>query len=151
MDFTKVIRPMTIKTCDGGWVSVYCKIKYTDSRLSITGVIGPTCNGNAYGGCGQINMEFENGGYPSRHYASGWSGHRFGILLDIWDKYHLNDLQAACEHQRELGWTYKTHPSATCPICGYNLGNKWKTMDVPQHWLNWLGGLPDTDRKPAWV
>jgi len=25
-------------------------------------------------------------------------------ILEVWDRWHLNDMKAGCEHQRELGW-----------------------------------------------
>ena len=35
--------------------SVYVEVKYKDGKLSITGVEGPTSNGDARGGCGQCH------------------------------------------------------------------------------------------------
>lgn len=34
------------------------------------------------------------------NYASGWTAERLRELLDIWARWHLNDMRAECEHQR---------------------------------------------------
>jgi hypothetical protein len=71
--------------------------------------------------------------------------------LRVWNRYHLNTHHSECEHQRALGWTYKTHEGQKCPTCGYEIGTEWKTEAVPEQILISLAGLPDTDRRPAWV
>jgi Zn ribbon nucleic-acid-binding protein len=146
---------------------VFCKIEYDDKNsLSISGVIGPTRGGNARGGCGQIDMEFyhfdksENDSRYDEQYlikagdfnfADGWSAGNWYQFLHVWKRWHLNDMCSECEHQEELGWTWKTHPSAECPTCGYKLGHAWKRREVPRDVIDFLMGLPDTDRQPAWV
>lgn len=37
-------------------------------------------------------------------YAAGWDDVRLVRVLDLWDRWHLNHMNAACEHQRALGW-----------------------------------------------
>jgi hypothetical protein len=63
-------------------------------------------------------------------------------LQSEWRTWHLNDMQAACEHQRERGETWTTHPSAECPDCGYRLGSAWLFMEVPRDVVEWLDRLP---------
>ena len=46
-------------------------------------------------------------------------------------KYHLNDMHAECEHQEARGETWKTHPEAKCPECGYKLGSAWTKRELP--------------------
>jgi hypothetical protein len=164
-NFTKVIRPGTLPTFGGSHVSVYINIKYNDGCLSITGVIGPRPSGNCYGGCGQIDMEFahrnpadndkrNNHPTPTSEFtwAPGWTADMWLELLDIWNRWHLNDMKSGCEHQRALGWTsYDEHPSEPCPVCGYKYGSAWLREEVPADVLEWLRELPDTDRQPAWV
>jgi len=58
--------------------------------------------------------------------------------------YHLNDLHAECEHQEARGETYKTHPSAVCPDCGYKLGSAWLRRELPVDVVAWAEGLPGT-------
>jgi hypothetical protein len=38
-----------------------------------------------------------------------------------------------------------------CPVCGYKYGSEWRKRSVPEHVLEFLRGLPDTKKKPAWV
>ena len=57
-------------------------------------------------------------------------------IHDIWERYHLNDMHAGCEHQRALGWEnkgegYDKHPSEPCPECGYKFGTEWKYEAIP--------------------
>ena len=49
----------------------------------------------------------------------------------IWERWHLNDMLAACVHQRERGETWATHPSAICPDCGYSLGSAGLREELP--------------------
>ena len=57
-NFDKVVRIGTIPTHTSARVSIFCHIKFVNSRLSITGVEGPKRSGNAYGVCGQIVGHF---------------------------------------------------------------------------------------------
>ena len=73
-------------------------------------------------------------------------------LITLWKKYHLNDMNAGCEHQRALGWgdkkievnqekkyeghVYPTeHPDGKltkpCPECGYSYGSSWLYRALP--------------------
>lgn len=155
----KVIRPGTLPTGGGARVSVYCKIEWDGERLSITGVVGPYASGNAYGGCGQIIMEFaQRDDTDARlihadeiHYAAGWDADLWLDFLGVWEHWHLNDMKAECEHQRALGWTYATHRGQECPECGYEIGTRWLSVEVPGEVIEFLASLPDADREPAWV
>jgi len=95
--FKKVVRPCRVSDGD-----VYASIELTDDgRLSISGVIGPTANGDARGSSGQWEMSFDQS-YPpdARTYAPGWSADLFARFLAAWRAWHLNDMRAGCEHQR---------------------------------------------------
>lgn len=162
----KTVRPGSIRPLWGqsSRVDVFCKIEFDGERLSITGVEGPMPSGNARGSCGQID-----GGYAHRDpadndprydspigpedfsFAHGWTADLWFDFLDVWKRWHLNDMRAECEHQRARGETYSTHPSAECPDCGYRLGSAWLHEDVPADVLDFLELIPETDRTPAWV
>lgn len=161
----KIIRPGCL-TYEDKSVSVYCRIQYENNRLSITGVIGPMRNGNAHGGCGQIDMEFDHfnkADNDSRYsendlikaedflFATGWSSDLWYAFLSVWKRWHLNDLHAECEHQQLFGWTWNTHPCVPCPVCGYKLGTAWTFREVPKSVIEFLESLPITDSQPAWV
>ena len=81
--------------------NAFCKIEYdeTKGRLSITGVVAPTKDGNALGSVGQCVDEIRKG-TPTEE----WNKKMLNKFCDIWDKWHLNDMRPYCEHQRELGW-----------------------------------------------
>jgi len=113
----KIMRVGTMDTGNGRQSSIYIKATVTDGKLSISGVIGPKGNGNATGGCGQIDMEFQHRNPQDNDkrydnpttpeaitFADGWDRDKWFDLLDIWGKWHLNDMQAGCKHQRDLGW-----------------------------------------------
>lgn len=96
---------------------LFCKAELTGGKLSISGVIGPKMNGDSHGGCGQIDMEFSHKD-PKQNdrryskpitpeeidFAKGWNKTKWFAFLDVWHRYHLNDMKATCEHQEALGW-----------------------------------------------
>ena len=173
----KIINPCKclVYTSSGTEVlrNAFCKIEYNESegRLSITGVIAPTRNGNALGSAGQCVDEIR-GGTPT----DDWNKEMLNKFCDIWDRWHLNDLRPYCNHQKELGWniiaskkvnisTHETkslgwlrpdeHPEGIltkpCPVCGYKYGTAWLKEEVPEDVIKWLSDLPETKITPAWV
>lgn len=58
-------------------------------------------------------------------------------ILDIWDKWHLNDMQAGCTHmerpKKGLEWDTKEWErlSSQCPK-GYEYGTAWLVRELPQ-------------------
>lgn len=100
-------------------VPVFCKVTFSaEGRLSVTGVVGPRSNGDAWGSSGQIGMGFSrrNPADNDRRYGdalvtpadfvfdAGWDAELWLDFLEVWERWHLNDMRAACEHQRDLGW-----------------------------------------------
>ncbi len=78
-----------------------------------------------------------NGTWRDHRNTNGGAAHdeivkRFPELEELC-KWHLNDMHAECEHQRARGETWKTHPSAKCPDCGYKLGHAWLFVELPAH------------------
>lgn len=84
-------------------VSVFCKIKIDDGNLSITGVEGPTKDGNCKGASGQININPD----VFTSFADGWSKELAAKFSETWKRWHLNDMRAGCEHQRAEKWDEK--------------------------------------------
>jgi len=110
----KIMRIGTVKTYDGRDASIFIKAEFENGKFSMSGVIGPLSNGDALGGCGQINMEFDHRNKKDNDdryselitpdkitFADGWNAEKFYDLLDVWEKWHLNDMKAGCEHQME--------------------------------------------------
>lgn len=75
------------------------EIKFDGKRLSITGDISNRSKTQLYA-CGQINMSID----PKKiNYADPWNEIRFTHFLAVWNRWHLNDMRAGCEHQ-ERDW-----------------------------------------------
>lgn len=163
----KVIRPGSIPNT-GGFpkrLDVFCRIKYDGKRLSISGVEGPKPNGDAWGSCGQIEMHYKHrnpadddarsAGYAigpeDFSWALGWDAERWLGFLDVWHRWHLNDMRAECEHQRERGEKYDNNPDAVCPDCDYKIGSAWLVEEVDEAALMLLEMLPKADKEPNWV
>jgi hypothetical protein len=125
-------------------------------------------NGNAKGSCGQIIMH----SWDIVEYAEGWNGATVRKFRDIWDRWHLNQMNAGSpeqmKHLRKLkaegvefkyGEGFDSHYTWACDQLdkvnlnpdGGKYGSKWWSEEAPQDVLEWLQALPDTDRKPAWV
>lgn len=102
----KIVNPCKCKVYDIRGeireVPAFVKIEYKEKKpgqkvLSITGVVGPMRNGDCHGSCGQCIDEI-SGGIP----ADGWDVDMIKKLCKIWRRWHLNDMNAACEHQRAV-------------------------------------------------
>ncbi len=85
-DFTKIVR---IGIGKPEWTrrgySVFCKIRFKDGCLSISGVEGPLSSGNCKGSCGQIDMH----PWHIQTYASGWSVGKENQLREVWERWHM--------------------------------------------------------------
>jgi hypothetical protein len=161
-DFEKIVR--IGKGPDG---SVFCKARFCDGRLSITGVEGPKRNGDARGSCGQIVMHE----WQIEEYAPNWTPALETQFRAVWDMWHLNDMQAGTPAQmahlraleaqgrdwRKEGATSHYHWAlAELDAAGLNpqggeYGRRWYRVEVPGDVLAFLQSLPDTDLQPAWV
>jgi hypothetical protein len=83
----------------------------------------------------------------AKHFQSNKKTQR---MAQIWERWHLNDMRAGCEHQRaedwgkervsETGklscWVYPNeHPKGVlmkpCPVCGYKFGSAWLIEELP--------------------
>jgi hypothetical protein len=131
---------------------VFCQIELQQQEgkkiLYIHGVVGPKNSGNCYGSCGQILDEFED---AEKVFNKGWNQVKLDKFIELWRKWHLNDLHAECIHQEARGENWDNAPSAVCPQCGWKLGHGWDYREVPKDVITWLFNLPETEIKPAWV
>ena len=144
----KVVNPIAKKTANGRSYRVFVRIKFDDGRLSITGVEGPLQSGNCLGSCGQIADELER---DVSQYMPGWDAEKLNKFVQVWRKWHLNDMHAECIHQEERGENWAKNPGAVCPQCGWKLGYGWSSREVPQDIIDWLFALPEAEEAPAWV
>lgn len=170
----KTIRIGTIPNYNGRALDMFAKIEASEGRLSISGVIGPKRNGDADGSCGQFIMsfkEYHHHGHDSITNitpASGWDAETVKRFFDAWDRWHLNDMKAGSVVQEEFlrrnpvvavypesHYTKASEALAAAGLNpdsdGYKYGSAWKREDVPADVIEFLAGLPDTDKVPAWV
>ena len=155
---------------------IFCEVELRPHRsgiteLSITGVEGPLSNGNCRGSCGQIRSEIMEAAVQNRiRYAEGWSFLKVDEFLQVWERWHLNCLQAgsprqrayleskglnnvgyetACDALKEAGllideeYLHNGHP--------YKYGHAWLQEELPEEVLAFVKALPETTVKPAWV
>lgn len=133
--FEKVVNPCLCKVNGGAVLShAYAKIEYDGKRLSISGVVGPTSNGNCRGSCGQCIDEIR-GGKPE----GLWTDEMLAKFCDVWDRWHLNDMRPYCEHQKELGWDSLATKKVT--LYNYSLRTEWfsKQCSLKNHIKNQIG------------
>ena len=48
-------------------------------------------------------------------------------IFRLWKNYHLNDMNAGCEHQKK-----GTPVGEVCPVCGYRYGSAWLYREIPE-------------------
>lgn len=150
--FTKIIR-----IGNGPYGDVFCRITFAGGRLSITGVEGPSADGNADGASGQISESIAD----VQTYAPGWDKKLAMEFAALWGRWHLNDLRAGTAAQETF---LRAHPETryekACaaltaaglnPDNGYRYGSAWLREEVPAEVLQFLVDLPPTDKTPAWV
>jgi len=127
---------------------IFCEINYENQKLSITGVIDPKSNGNA-DHCGQIYDTIKDN-IDIIKYAKGWNKIKTFQFVEYWKEWHLNHMQAGCEHQREKNWS-SNDIGKVCKVCKYGYGTRWLHKDVPTDVLNWLDNLPEKTKDPVWI
>lgn len=165
-NFTKIVNPGKV-ACGKFNRQLFAEICYNDGRLSIHGVIGPKSNGNAFGAAGQIQEELGRV-VP----AKGWNEEMVKKFQTVWNRWHLNDLNAGTPKQesflRELedrnggiGYEKAVEALKKAGIYEdadfihegkpYRYGSAWLKEEVPAEVLEWLQSLPESAVKPAWV
>lgn len=84
---------------------VFARVTYShDGRLSFIGVEGPKRGGNAHGSSGQIIMGWREHPGDWTTNGSDFSKAQLDEFMALWDRWHLNDMRADCEHQRAEKW-----------------------------------------------
>jgi hypothetical protein len=163
-DFTKIVRIGTQRTHGGRSYSVFCKIKFINGELSISGVEGPLDSGNALGGCGQI----VDGLTDIVAFAPGWNKTLMREFRSIWREWHLNHmvpgtpeqmafLKTTAKGERQTyDWAVGTLRDAGLISVEYEgkpyrYGTAWLKKEVPADVIDFLKSLPDSDKQPAWV
>jgi hypothetical protein len=130
----KIVIPVKIKGVNGIYFNVKVSISYNESRLSIVGTSSIMS--------GQINEYLESLDPRDYRLCPDWTEEMYRRLLDIWERWHLNDMRAGCSHQRAMDWNRDEHLDKPCPICGYKYGCGWIFEPVPDKVIEWLFNLP---------
>lgn len=169
-NFRKVVRLGTAKNYYERDYDIFAEIKFTDGCLSICGVEGPKTNGNAIGSCGQIVSHLKDELHTITP-APGWDALKLRQFFNVWERWHLNDLRAGSAEQEkwlrenpipkeEYAYPRSHYEVASRKLAdaglnpdstGYKYGHAWKREEVPSDVIEFLRGLPDTDKQPAWV
>ena len=75
------------------------------------------------------------------------------VLLDVWNRWHLNDLRPYCKHQEPLVMELRSkginpidvvddYPELSrCPVCGYRYGTKWLYEPLPEQVIDFIKRL----------
>lgn len=113
MSTTKTTRTLSVSDKLIGWIAphdgrrkqqaVTLDIEVTEKRLSVSGATWPgpdpsVCNDITSGG--QIVDTLDR----ITTFAPGWSAELVRSVKAVWDRWHLNDVKAGCQHQRAYGW-----------------------------------------------
>ena len=56
-------------------------------------------------------------------------------MLDVWENWHLNALQAGCIHQKEGDYNDPAISGQVCPETGYKYGHSWLFRKIPDDLL----------------
>ncbi len=129
MDFRKVVAPGEL-----GGHEIVCEIRYDGGVLSIRG--------------GKPGTGMDQGPVFHREmlsaYYFGWDRPTWTKFLDIWARWHLNDMRPGCEHQSAEGYIHSNQLEigTICETCGHRFGSSWNTEPVPSYVINWLVALP---------
>ena len=111
-------------------------------RLTLQGVLvawnGSLEREGTWIGCGQTTESL----FALKELAPGWTVADIVKLRDIWNEYHLNNMNAGCVHQTSGS------QSADCPHTGYKWGSRWLFKPLPYWVVAWVSDrfeieLPD--------
>jgi len=159
----------TVYLGEGDYGRTFCKITISEDKdmerkmLSICGVEGPKANGDCKGSCGQIHDSI-----LINTFADGWDSEKLAKFINVWEKWHLNDMNAgtpkqkkaieeweknnrydfeeACKHLTKIGVYVDKHNGEN-----YRYGTQWLYEEIPTEVLEFLENLPESKVTPAWV
>lgn len=111
------------------FITVSVERKDEKTLLSLTGVEGPRSNGNCTGSCGQCVDALDD--VDRLALSDGWTAEMVDRLKAEWERWHLNDVRAGCEHQRKAGWnTRPIDPSKPLDAYGRHTGGPSSTWNM---------------------
>lgn len=100
----------------------------TYAQLSITGsAVAPRAR--SISSCGQILDDLAG---VVDYRGSAFDDAAVGVLLILWERWHLNDMRAACAHMDlPADRSYEARRDITCPETGYRYGSAWLVAPLP--------------------
>jgi len=61
-------------------------------------------------------------------------------ICDVWDRWHLNGLNAGCVHQKTGDYDKEEIRNQVCPETGYRYGSAWLVEELPQDIIDEVKG-----------
>ena len=91
-------------------------------------------------------------------FGEGFDAQKVAALIEMHEQYHLNGMQAGCDHQTPV-WEDSTYGrrislelTEPCPITGYKYGHKWLVKVLPEGFVSdLLAILADVDPSRVYV
>ena len=136
--------------CDGK-VQVHVEIELKDTEHGpALSIVGDITRGRGWFECGQIQDTIRDMLKKGEFIKLKVPREDLEKLLDIWDRWHLNNARPYCPHQAAKAWELyrqgitdyddiiKVPEMAKCPVCGYRYGSKWWYEPIPPDILAWL-------------
>ena len=119
---------LEIKNNEREAITIEHKKVFSYQTLSICGEVVEYRKQNA-SNFGQICERLSEITQPSK----GFTLKDVAKIKEIWEKWHLNDLQSHCAHQdKAIKWD-QVDP---CPLNGYKAGSAWLLSELPQEIVN---------------
>ena len=90
--------------------------------------------------CEHLNVaNFYFGGQCIDELARHFHTQQMAEMQGVWERWHLNDLHAGCEHQRDFEKEpYEKHALEVCPVCGHKYGSDWQREELPQEVIDMI-------------
>lgn len=152
----KILLPGQVRNFDR-LLDLFITITLTPSQLCITGVIDPKANGDSHGPSGQLLLD---GHLSLETLYPGWTPEMVGRLFQIWDEYHLNNMQAGSPAQmavvnslpRNTAYEGQVKALAEAGLLidqsylhngkPYRYGTAWLRIEVPEDVMKFIETLP---------
>lgn len=97
----------------------------------------------------------------SGDFGPAFDAQKVAQLIELHEQYHLNGMQAACDHQTRAvdpdgnaltATGYALDNTPACPITGYRYGHKWLVKVLPEDFVpNLLAILADVEPSRVYV
>lgn len=148
---------------------VFVRVEWNGTRLSVSGVVGPKANGDCRGSAGQCIDSLRD----EIAFDPQWSRETANELVELWDRWHLNDMRAGSPAQEAhlRGGNYITGERPMFAVDrfdwtkeelrraglnpdpnhnDYRYGSAWLSEDVPDDVLERFKAFPESSVACPW-